>query len=130
MKTFLIFTSFRISFPRSSSTGSPSWARSPPWMRKSAGGFMAWPSFTARASLPLQLDILLRRVLQLDGLLRGFLRLHRHRHFGHVRRLLPGDERVRAGRHVRDGKAAVLPCHGVVRVLGCIHPAEHPAVHV
>ena len=48
MKTFLIFTSFSSSAPSCSSTGSPSCARSPPKIRKSAGGFIACTSLKAR----------------------------------------------------------------------------------
>jgi hypothetical protein len=50
MKTFLMVMSFRMSAPRSSSTGSPSCARSPPKIRKSAAGLMALISVTARTA--------------------------------------------------------------------------------
>ena len=39
-----------ISLPSFSSTGSPSWARSPPKIRKSGGGSIALTSLTARTA--------------------------------------------------------------------------------
>ncbi|MCY1244383.1 hypothetical protein D9M72_574540 [compost metagenome] len=48
MKTLRTFTSFSSSAPSCSSTGSPSCARSPPKIMKSAGGFIACTSLKAR----------------------------------------------------------------------------------
>ena len=50
MKYFLIWSSLMISLPSFSSTGSPSWARSPPKIRKSGGGSIALTSLTARTA--------------------------------------------------------------------------------
>src|SRR5258705_11950211 len=51
MYTLRILISFSSSTPRSSSSTLPSWARSPPKIRKAAGGLIACTSFAARTVL-------------------------------------------------------------------------------
>src|SRR5437870_355969 len=148
IKTFRIFTSLRMSLPRLSSTGSPSWARSPPWIRKSAGGDIAWISLTARVAFST------KRVLTFFGyrwlsesqanlkasapnatsrvLISGhhLLRRHARGELDLAGVFLPGGQRVGARGDVLDRERAVLRRHRVVGVVRDVDPAEHPAVGV